>query len=281
MQKTLKNIWEEFIHGGHLVALGSVIIVICYAIIRQLPISLSLIIGIYLITYIIHLLDRYGDIKKESSPERISHYKNYEGRIKVITTISLLGLIAVFANRGLVMVLISFLLLSLGLFYGVFFKKITKYVVGFKSYYTSLAFASVIIFAAYYYNAKFDLALLFIYLFFALRWFCDTTFCDIKDIEQDKREGLKTFAATFDKKLLYKFFYTVNLISIIPLVYGVYLGVLPGYSLSLSLSALYCFYYLFLSKKENANFQKLSNVWADGEPAVWLLLIIFGRFLWA
>lgn len=281
MQKTLKNITGEFIHGGHLVALGSVIIVVCYVIIRQLPFSLLLLIGIYLITYIIHLLDRYSDIKKESSPERVAHYKGYEGKIKVIIAISLLGLIAVFVNRGLTMVIISILLLSLGLFYGVFFKKITKYIIGFKSYYTSLAFASVIIFATYYYGARFDLTMLLVYLFFALRWFCNTTFCDVKDIDQDRLEGLKTFAVTFNKKTLYKFFYFMNMVSIIPLIYGVYLGVLPGYSLFLSLSVLYCFYYLFLSKKEGANFQKLSNVWADGESAAWLVLIIFGRFLWA
>ena len=281
MSKTLKKIWEEFVYGGHLVASGSVIIVICYGVIRRLPFNLLLIIGVYLITYLIHLFDRYNDIKKESSAERISHFKSYEGKIKAIIVISLLGLIAIFMNRGLTMIIIAILLLSLGFAYGVFFKKITKFIIGFKSYYTSLAFASVIIFATYYYNAKFDLTMLLIYLFFVLRWFCNTTFCDIKDIDQDRLEGLKTFAATFNKKLLYKFFYSINILSIVPLVYGVYLGVLPGYSLFLSLSLLYCFYYLFLSKKENANFQKLSNVWADGESAVWLLLIVFGRFLWA
>lgn len=280
MERVLKTIWNEFIHGGHLVALGSVIIVLAYIIIRQLPPSWLLIIGIYLIIYIIHLLDRYNDLKNESSVGRVSHYRNYKGKIIFIAILSFLSIIAVFANKGLVMVIIAILLLLLGLIYGIFFKKITRYIIGFKSYYTALAFASVIIFTTYYYHLKFDSVMLYIYFFFTLRWFCNTTFCDIKDIKQDRLEGLKTFAVSFEKKTLYRFFYLVNIVSLFPLLCGVYLGVLPAYSLILGLSALYYFYYLSLSRKEGVDFQKLANVWADGESIVWLVLIVIGRFLW-
>jgi len=280
MQKVLKKIWNEFIYGGHLVAFGSLSIALCYSLISKNGVSIRLLIGVYLITYIIHLLDRYNDIKTESSEGRKKHFENYKGKITLILTMCLLLLVAVFYHKGLIIELLSLIMLSIGILYGLIFKKITRYILGFKSYYTALAFASIALFSAYYYNSKIDILAIYIFSFFAFRWFGNTIFCDLKDIRQDSLEGLKTFTVSLGKRVLVIIITLSNIASIIVLFVGYYNLILPQCVLLLSLSCIYSITYIIKSYKNSANYQYLANVWADGESVVWLLLVLFGRLIW-
>lgn len=281
MPNVLKTIWDEFIYGGHLVALGPTIISYSYMQIKNLEVAWFLLIGIYLITYIIHLIDRYFDIKNDSSTERFQHYKKYQGKIWWMLSVSLVLLTAVIVRGGISILLFSIFLIILGALYSLFFKKCTIYITGFKSFYTALAFSSVVFLCSYYYKMSVDITTIFIYLFFASRWFSNTTFCDLKDIKQDRDEKLKTFAIVLSPKHLYLFYYFTGIISFLILFLGIFFRFLPFFSVTLIIPIIYYFYYLSLSKKANANYQNLANVWADGESIVWLIAIILGANLWA
>lgn len=281
MPKVLKTIWDEFVYGGHLVALGPTIIAYSYMRIKNLDVAWFLLIGIYLITYIIHLVDRYFDIKNDSSAERFQHYRKYRGKIWLMLSLSLLLLIITIVRGGISILLFSIFLIILGILYSLFFKKFTAFITGFKSFYTALAFSSVVFLCSYYYKMSVDITTIFIYLFFASRWFSNTTFCDLKDTKQDRADKLKTFAVVFNSKYLYLFYYFTAIISILIISIGIYLRILPVYTAILLISVLYYFYYLGLSKKPGANYQNLANVWADGESVVWLIAIILGANLWA
>jgi len=280
MPKVLKTIWDEFIYGGHLVALGPTIIAYSYMRIENLNVAWFLLAGIYLITYFIHLVDRYFDIKNDSSAARSDHYKKYQGKIWFMLSGSFILLVIAIIGSGTMMLAFSIFLILIGLFYSLIFKKFTKYILGFKSFYTALAFASVVFLCTFYFHEPVSINAVFIYLFFASRWFSNTTFCDLKDIKQDKTEGLKTFAVAFNTKKLYLFFYITAIISLLILTSGIYFGLLPFFMITFVFPIIYNFYYLYLSRKPRANFQNLANVWADGESLIWLAAIVLGTNLW-
>ena len=62
---------------------------------------------------------------------------------------------------------------------------------------------------------------------------------------------------------------------------GVFFDYLPKYLLFLTTVPLYSYYYLMLSRRPNADYQKLANVWADGESIVWIVAFVIGGLIWA
>ena len=277
----LTAIWNEFIYGGHLISLGPSSIAYIYMRVNNLTVSWQVLIGIYLITYIVHLLDRYIDIQVDSSTDRLEYY----GKMKKVLPWILLSatsfLIVLLANNMAMVLFAAFLILA-GASYTVFFKKLTRYILGFKSYYTAAVFAMTVVFTAFFYR-DFSLSpvLIAMYFFFFFRWFSNTVFCDLKDIEEDRKDSLKTFASHFKMRSLYVFLYVINIISMIIIIVGVSTRELPVYTLALIAAPVYSFYYLMLSRKKDANYQKLANVWADGESIVWLVAILIGGAIWA
>jgi len=279
--KLRKFIWNEFIYGGHLISLGPAAIAYIYMRVNNLPVSWQVLVGIYLITYIVHLVDRYIDIQNDSSSDRSEYYQKMQ---KVLPIIFLSSIVILFIALGdnPAMILFAIFLILVGTLYTLFFKKLTRYILGFKSYYTAAVFAMTVVFTALFYgNVRFTPVLLLTYAFFFLRWFSNTTFCDLKDIDEDRKESLKTFASKFSTRNVYLFFYAIDVLSVAPILIGVSSGYLPKYTLALLVAPIYSFYYLSLSKKPNANYQKLANVWADGESIIWLLAILIGGMIWA
>jgi len=277
--KLLKLVFHEFIHGGHLVAAGPTIIILVFIVITGSKVPWELIGGVYLITYIVHLFDRYFDIKNDSCEHRKAHFEKYKNSIPTILITAIILLILLIIQSGIITLLFALLLIFSGIAYSIFLKNLTRYIIGFKSYFTAAIFASVVFFAAFSASSPIDEKTILIFIFFFIRWFANTIFCDIKDIAQDSGHGLKTFAIVFGKNK-YGFFSSVNIISSFPIIFGVMRGALPIYSLLLLTTIPYYFYYLKLSRKEDANFQKLSNMWADGESIIWLLAMLIGVSIW-
>ncbi len=279
--KILTGIWDEFVYGGHLISLGPTIIAYIYMKISNYSISWKLLLGIYLITFLVHLIDRYIDIKNDSSATRSAYYIKMEKVLPYILILSVIALVVVLTG-SFVMQVFALFVIMMGVFYTIFFKRLTRYILGFKSYYTASIFAGSVIFTAFYYNDyRFNLSLILIYLFFFLRWFSDTIFCDIKDIAKDKTDKLKTFAVEFSKNKLYIFLYVIDILSVLPIFIGVFFDYLPKYLLFLTTVPLYSYYYLILSRRPNADYQKLANVWADGESIVWIVAFVIGGLIWA
>jgi 4-hydroxybenzoate polyprenyltransferase len=281
LRKILESIWNEFIYGGHLISLGPSSIAYIYMKLNDLPISWQVLIGIYLITYIVHLLDRYIDIQGDSSSDRSEYYEKMKKALPWILMSAVTFLVLVFVNNFIMILFAVFLILA-GASYTLIFKKLTRYILGFKSYYTAAVFAMTVIFTALFYS-DFSLTpiLIILYLFFFFRWFSNTVFCDLKDIDEDRKKSLKTFASQLSNNNLYVFLYVINIISMIVIIIGVLSNNLPTYTLSLMAAPIYSFYYLMLSHRQKANYQKLANVWADGESLVWLTAILIGGVVWA
>lgn len=275
MKKILKAIWDEFIYGGHLLAIGPVIIVLVSSRLLNVTTSVVLLFAIYLITYSVYSFDRHIDAENESSELRKSKYGSAR-LLRVLLIFFAIFVALVLLRENTYRLLLGVFLIVLGLCYGLFFKRISSFVPGFKSFFVSLIFSSVIFFIAIQIEIV-SAELILLFVFFAARWFINTSFCDIKDRSHDKQADIKTFATIFSVTAFKKFILILNIISAIPLLIGVIRYSLPVVSLLLLLPTPYYFYLFFLHDRNRVNLQTLCNVWADSEPFLWLLVVIFSR----
>ena len=273
-------IWNEFIYGGHLLALGPTIIVLTSLVILKLPISPALLLEAYLITFIVYFFDRYSDLDKESSNVRIKHFNSYKKLIPFVLLVVVFVVFVLMRQSGAAILLYSALLLVSGFGYSLIFKRVTILVTGFKSFYVATVFASVIFFITLFYSRPVDSAILLLFAFFFMRWFINTTFCDIKDKTQDEKEGYKTYAVAMDDSRFYNFLSALNWLSIIPVLVGIYFGLLPLYSCLIVFVVPYFYLCMKLSRRQNYDVQVVTNEWADGESLLWLVLIIVGSKIW-
>lgn len=121
------------------------------------------------------------------------------------------------------------------------------------------------------------------FFFIFLRELINPCFCDLKDIESDKKENLKTFPIVFGKKKVVRILSGINVISGIPIIIGVYLGLLPKFALILFLILFYTVYYFSrINKKEGdseGDSEFLYSVLPDLEFILYAPLILVSRLL--
>jgi 4-hydroxybenzoate polyprenyltransferase len=280
MTKILKNIWNEFVYGGHLLSLGASSIVFTSAVLLGIKITWDCLFIVYLGMQSAYLYNRYKDFKKDylTNPERTKHFENYISKIPIIIGIFILIIILMLFYFSTPKILFfGLFLLLMSLLYSKIFKKFTKKIIGFKGLYVSLMWASLSLFLIFYYYSPLNLSLFLVLVFIFLRWIINTNFCDIKDIEGDKEEKLLTIVVMWGKEKLIKFLNVLNILSFLPIAIGIYLNLFPIYSTILIFTIFYAFYYF---KKVNSlaisqNF--LYNVIVDGEFILWSFFILLGK----
>jgi len=271
--KVLNLLWKKFIYNGHLLSLGTVAIAISVLALMKIDFSLLFLILMYSITFIVYSFDRNFDIEKDDSKVR-SELSATNKREIIIASILLAITLGITSLSKNFLVFGLFLFLSVfGLLYTIFFKKLTRFVLGFKSYYVALLYSMVIIFIPPFYNLSYSPEIFLLFIFFTLRWFINTSFCDIKDIDSDRKDGYKTFACRFNQGSFIRFLSIFNIFSALPLIIGVLFYSLPFWSLLYLLTIPYAFYFFSLPQKK-ADLQIVTNEWADGEILLWLLLSI-------
>ena len=272
---------NEFIHGGHLAALSVMAIALSAIFLFNMPIKFGLLITVYLLTLCVYSYDHYKEIKEDSegNKDRAEHLKKYN-KILPLLLISygafFLFVLFYFGTFG--SMLVGLLLLFSGLLYTEKFKKITEKIAGFKNIYTSFSISSLVVLTAVYYSVSiltWSLILIFAILF--LRLMINTSFCDIKDIDSDKKNSLLTLPIVFGKKKFLRFLHIINFSFAIPLIFGIYIGALPVFSLFLLISSIYSFLYIYKTEKEKTDVKSISSTLVDGEFIIWPVLLFIGR----
>ncbi|MCX6764181.1 MAG: UbiA family prenyltransferase [Candidatus Nealsonbacteria bacterium] len=282
IKKALNSIRNEFVYGGHLLSLGASSIVFTSAILLGIKITWDCLFIVYLGMQSAYLYNRYKDFKKDylTNPERTKHFEKYVSKIPIIIGIFILIIILMlyyFSTPKILFFGLSLLLMSL--LYSKIFKNLTKKIVGFKGFYVSLMWASLSLFLIFYYYLSFSLSLFFILVFIFLRWTINTSFCDIKDIESDKKEKLLTLAVVLRKEKLIKFLNILNILSFLPIILGVFFNLFPFYSIILVFTVFYAFYYFKQVNNLVISQNFLYNVIVDGEFILWSFFILLGKIL--
>lgn len=281
LRKALVSIWDEFVYGSHLVALGDVFALYAMSVILNINVTISFFVVVYFSILAINFLNRYEDIDQDmtSNPERsksVNKYLKFAPYIMVVLTVVPVGITTYYAPIGAIIFMLF--LFVLGIIYSIFLKNVTKRILGFKDIMTALPYALLVIFMALFYNAPITFAVVLITIFYFIRMFINTTFFDIKDVKTDKNQGLKTLPVILGKDKTKIFLIILNFVSAIPILVGIYLNVLPLYSVALLATIIYAISYLN-KRKLFTNQTTLYNVVVDGEFIFWLPYLLIGKIL--
>jgi 4-hydroxybenzoate polyprenyltransferase len=281
-----KNLRNEFIYGGYLTSLGCPAFVLSVSILLNTAVDWPVLLIAYLTPLIVYSYNYYGELEKDmgTNPERAAHLSKKVKLYPYIlgAYISLLALLLIlYANY--VMIIFVLILLFCGIFYTVLFKNLTKQIPGFKGVYIASVWALAgAFFFNFHYSVNWDIFSVLMFLFIFLRGIINVTFFDIKDIASDRDQGLKTLPVILGKESTFKFLHGLNIFAFIPLLAGVYLGIVPAFALSLIIFYFYDDYYL---KKagviNNKGLRTISYILADAEFILWPVVLILGRALFS
>lgn len=264
-----KEIKKEFIHGGHIQSLGAVIITATSSFLVQERISSILLILIYLLFYSFYLFNRAEEVHIDylTNPERVKYILKHHSKMPYFLgfNILLIGLILLKINN-IIISIVSLALLFFGLFYTIWFKKVTRYIPLFKNFYVAACFAVLVFYPIIYNEGTFgELAILFAIFVFLKVTLIQILF-DIKDIKGDKKEKLKTLPVLAGRENA-----IFNLILFSFLITAIYLFLLPELKIIFIFSFLFNIIVYLLLK----NYQKISYYLAMGEFGVWFFIITF------
>ena len=280
----LRNIKNEFIYGGYLTSLGCPAFVLSVAILLNSTIDLPVLLISYLTPLIVYSFNYYGELEKDmaSNPERAVHLSKKVRLYPLIlgVYVLLLALLLVFFANYIMMTFVLILLFC-GIFYTILFKDLTKQVPGFKGVYIASVWALAgAFFFNFHYSLSWDFFSVLMFLFIFLRGIINVTFFDIKDLASDGAQGLKTLPVILGRDMTLKFLHVVNVFAFIPLLAGVYLGLIPAFALALVVFYFYDYYYLRKAAVINSKgLRMISYTLADAEFILWPLVLIIGRAL--
>lgn len=279
--KELNIFLKELVLGSHLLSLGAGAGIVFSALkLVNKDVNFFLLFLAYLSLQIIYNYDHISDLKRECStnPERNKHL---EGRsLLVVLYIVFLILLSFFVNYQ---VFLFFLFFTIGgVAYTTKLKSVTQNIVAFKNIYTSIFIALIPLVVLLEHGSHYDnvITLLLFSSFVFLRLFLNTIYFDIKDIDDDKKNNLKTIPVLLGKRKTLKFLQVLNFITILPIVFGFIFGVLPAFSLFLILFYFYSLWYLL--KTSNLNIEKIrswSYLMVDGEYIFWPLVLFIGSLI--
>ena len=127
-----------------------------------------------------------------------------------------------------------------------------------------------------YYSMEINLTFILIFLFVFFKCLPNIIFFDLKDIYNDRKEGLKTFPVILGKKRTLKLLHGLNIMAFIPLFTGIYLKLSTFCSLHDSVLFLHVYY---LRKIDDKKLRMVSYTLADAEFILWPLALILGKFI--
>lgn len=280
-KNVLKVIWNEFVYGGHLVSISTTLVVLSVLLIINRFENLFLLLLIsYLLPQIVYGFNYLKEVKSDflTNPERASHLnKNLKVRFYFIFFYVVLGIILLYSIENYYGLVLFSIIVIAGLFYP---KDATKKVVGFKSIYVAFFWALIVFLPYLYYSLKLNLAVFLFFIFVFLRALLNTIFFDIKDIESDHKEGLKTIPIVLSTQKTITLLYVINILSFIPLAIGLYSKSLPNYVLSLGIFFFYSLYYIKEAQNtKSLRLRQISYVMVDGEYALWPIFLLLSQLI--
>ena len=279
----LKNFKNEIVYGGYFTALLGPALVIATAIITKTNLSIPLLAISYLIPLMVYSFDYYQDMDKdrESNQERAAHLNR---KVKIYPYIMgsylllLVILLMVFSNW--MMILYILFLIMVGVLYPLGLKRFTQIIPAFKNIYTVFIWSLAGSFSVTFFNGlNLNLTYILIFLFIFLKMLPNAIFFDIKDIESDRKEGLKTLPALLGRKKTIQFLKTMNILAFIPVFVGIYLKIFPVFTVIMLIFLFYSFYYLDKSDEMKDKEMKINYyLFADAEFILWPFILILGNF---
>lgn len=275
---------DEITYGGYLVALCSPCLILSTSLILNIHIDLPLLLISYLLPLIIYSYDYYKDIDKdnENNSERAIFLKKKANNFPYIFSfyiILLISLLFIYSNYFLTSFIIA--IIVGGILYNLLLKNLTKRIPAFKNIYTALNWALVgAFFPLLYYYLDMNISFLIMFFLILLKVMINVIYFDLKDIGNDKSNGIKTFPVMLGKKSTINILNVLNLIAFIPLILGIYFDLINLYALSLLIFYFYGYYYINKANSASNNeLESIAHTLADAEFIFWPLVLTMSMIL--
>jgi 4-hydroxybenzoate polyprenyltransferase len=220
---------RELLLAGHLMAFGSVMVVFTTVSIAQVEVPIPILSSLYFIVQPIYWFDRWVGYNEDISgnEQRREHMSRYFRAIP-----GMMGIYALIAISILVFyeawinLYIAIAFLVFGGLYGLVFKKITRYIVGFKNYFVAIFFVLFGIYGLVYAEESVSIPVLVFLMYVFIRSTLIQIFFDMKDIENDRNDGLRTIPAVIGIDRSWNLLSFLNILSGIIVVNFVVTGIL-------------------------------------------------------
>ena len=287
IKKFLNFAWRELVFGSHIFALSAASVVLVSAILLNIPITWDFLLVVYLIFYSIYLYDHFSGAKKNdylTNLERVQYLKDKRMVPLVILVSILTSILILFYYSNFSSLFFGLIIIFFGLLYGSCFKKVTKKVIAFKNFFVSFVWMALVVFLIWYYSYPLTLGAFLMASFVFLKVLIIQVFFDIRDIKSDKEEKLLTLPVIFGKDKVLSVLKLASVLLILMVFSYFYFNILyshfnilPNFLFLFFLIILFDFYYL-------GGCQYLKNKYcpyllAASEPILWLILVLFGKFL--
>ena len=284
----ITSVYRELVMGGHILALGTASIAAASAIMLGGNPTAVLLIMAYLFSYGAYMMNRSAEMEEDavSNPMRTGYLARREKYLPLITLSCFATGYLLAALTNLFFFLALLLPLFLSLLYSVGSGRLVRLLGArklkekllFKNITISFGWSLIPLLVALYYQ-RVSLELLLIAPFIFLRLMLNTIFFDVRDLEGDKANGIRTLPVAFGRERSFRAMAVLDLLSSLYLVSLVGLALLPPYSLILVLLPVYSALYRWLASSERAMIGFLCDFVADGEYVLWGPLIYLGKIL--
>lgn len=258
------------------------IIVTC--LILNINIDIPILLISYLLPLIVYSYDYYKDIDEDIKNDSLrakflkKKAKNYPFLLGFYI-ILLISLLILYSNINL----ISFVMVIIigGILYNFLFKDITKKIPAFKNIFTAVIWAlGGAFFPLFYYSLDFNISFIIIFFLIFLKCIINVIFFDLKDINKDKVDGLKTLPVILGKKSTINLLKAINIIAFFPLILGVYFNMLNFFAIFLLPFIFYGYFYINRANSASSNeLESMAHTLADFEFILWPLLLLAVNFL--
>ena len=263
--------WKEFLYGGHIQCLGALSVVFLTSLLFKSSLTWDIFLVTYLTFYPIYIYNRTREASVDfvTNPQRTEHVKKSMRILRILFWVCLLGAFGLFVRFSEPWgILFGAGIFLFGILYTEFFKKRTEHIPGLKNFYVALVFALLVFFPNLYYGSTFSslflkgAGVLALFIFFkGVVW---QIFLDVKDIESDTQQNLRTFPILLGREKILRLLPFLGLIATMPVFF------LPRQFLSLFFVLPFNWYTYSLGKRGSYNGYTLASF----EMLLWSLLVL-------
>jgi 4-hydroxybenzoate polyprenyltransferase len=227
MTGPLRAAWSEFLYGGHLQSLGSVAILATVAGVFDAPFPWGLPVAMYAVSYAIFVYNRLLEVSADAAtnPSRTAYITSNSPNLwRAFFLSSVLAAGVIIATASSYGAIFLSVLYASGLLYTNMFKRFTRFVPGFKSWYVALAFAALVFLPFAYVGQKIPFMTLAAFAGWVF-WNAATMqiLLDVKDARSDAEAGLHTIPLLLGRKRTFRVLAALTILCAVPpLVWGAF-----------------------------------------------------------
>ncbi len=279
---------NEFVYGGHMLAVGTVSIAASFALVLGVIPTPLLLLMAYLFSYGAYMINRSSEIDQDtlSNPTRTRRLAARRKYLPAVAATCFAVGYALAATVNAIFLLALLVPLLLALVYSVGSKRLVRYL-GVKRLKEKLLVKNLVVafgwslipllVALYYLDLRFAIVTFGAVVF--LRLLTNTLIFDARDVEGDRKFGVRTIPVVFGIVLAFRLMLVVDLAMVAYLVLAISAGLLPAYTSTMVVLPIYSFFYRYLARRPRADLGRICDIVADGEYLLWGPILYLGRIL--